>query len=254
MFFTGPLAGVLVKKAGCRLTTLIGGLVCSISLATASLSEGLVTLYLSFSIPFGIGTSFVFNAGLVIVSSYFNKRRSLALGFVSAGQGLGVLAQGPLLQKLIESYGWKTTYRIMAGVVFGICLLGISYDPNVKREEVKDQCGELSSTADDSQPRQIRRGRKGILLDVSVWKVPAFVVLTFSSSIAQFGHFVPQIHLVGLIHPLNKDPDYKRDSSSHFCRTVTASTCINNAGMLSKWKVNFLDSVYQEIKAKVSRK
>ena len=29
---------------------------------------------------------------------------------------------------------------------------------------------------------------------------------------------------------LNKDPDYKRDSSSHFCRTVTASKCINNGG------------------------
>ena len=53
---------------------------------------------------------------------------------------------------------------------------------------------------------------------------------------------------------LNKDPDYKRDSSSHFCRTVSASTCINDAGMLSKWKVNVLESVYQEIKTKVSRK
>ena len=49
---------------------------------------------------------------------------------------------------------------------------------------------------------------------------------------------------------LNKDPDYKRDSSSHFCRTVTASTCINDAGMLSKWKVNVLESVYQRNKAK----
>ena len=29
---------------------------------------------------------------------------------------------------------------------------------------------------------------------------------------------------------LNKDPDYKRDSSSHFCRTVTSSTCINDGG------------------------
>lgn len=200
MFFTGPVSGLLVSKAGCRLTTLIGALICAISLATASLCEGLETMYLSYSIPFGIGTSFVFNAGLVIVSSYFNKRRSLALGFVSAGQGLGVLAQGPLLQKLINSYGWKTTYRIMAGVVFGVCLLGISYDPNVKSEGVKDKREQLSSATDDSQPRQRRLGRRGIFLDVSVWKVPVFVVLTLSSSIAQFGHFIPQIHLVCLIH------------------------------------------------------
>ena len=195
MFFTGPVSGVLVNKFGCRLTNLLGALICAASLATASLSESLVTLYLSYSILFGIGTSFVFNAGLVIVSSYFSKRRSLALGFVSAGQGLGVLAQGPLLQALTDNYGWKTTYRIMAGAIFGICLLGITYDPNVKPEEDKSNLEnpeQLSSSVDDIQPRR----RRGIVLDVSVWKVPAFVAVTLSSSVAQFGHFVPQIHLV----------------------------------------------------------
>jgi len=196
VFFTGPVSGILVSKFGCRLTTVLGALICAASLATASLSEGLVTLYLSYSILFGIGTSFVFNAGLVIVSNYFSKRRSLALGFVSAGQGLGVLAQGPLLQTLIDSYGWKTTYRIMAGVVFGICLLGVTYDPNVKTE-IKENPEHLpSSETDESQPLPKRHGRKRVFFDVSVWKVPAFVAITLSSSVAQFGHFVPQIHLV----------------------------------------------------------
>ena len=199
VFFTGPLAGIFVSKFGCRLTTLLGALICAASLATASLSEGLVTMYLSYGILFGIGTSFVFNAGLVVVSNYFRKRRSLALGFVSAGQGLGVLAQGPLLQTLIDSYGWKTTYRIMAGVVFCTCLLGITYDPNVKTEEIKGNPEHLSlSEIDESQPPPRRPGRRRVFLDVSVWKVPAFVVITLSSSVAQFGHFVPQIHLVSL--------------------------------------------------------
>ena len=198
MFFTGPVSGILVSKFGCRLTTLLVALICAGSLATSSLSEGLVTLYLSYSILFGIGTSFVFNAGLVIVSNYFSKRRSLALGFVSAGQGLGVLAQGPLLQTLIDSYGWKTAYRIMAGVVFGICLLGVTYDPSVKTEpEIKENPEQLPSTGtDQSQPPPRRLARRRVFLDVSVWKVPAFVAITLSSSVAQFGHFVPQIHLV----------------------------------------------------------
>ena len=131
------------------------------------------------------------------MSNYFEKRRSLALGFTTAGLGLGVLVQGPLLQQLIDKYGWKTTYRIMAGVLFGVCLLGLTYDPNVKPEgESFDQ---LSSSANNnkniqSNPRTSRIGK--IIPDVSVWKVPAFMAITLSSGVAQFGHYVPQIHLV----------------------------------------------------------
>ena len=178
----------------------MGALICAASLSIASFAKGLDTLYFSYSVPFGIGTSFIFNAGLVMVSGYFSKRKSLALGFVSAGQGLGVLVQGPLLQTLIDTYGWRTTYRIMSGVIFGICLLGATYDPNVNPEEAQVKSEDLPSVTDDSQPRPRGLGRRGLLLDVSVWKIPTFVILTVSSSIAQFGHFVPQIHLVGIMH------------------------------------------------------
>ncbi|KAJ7330743.1 hypothetical protein OS493_021672 [Desmophyllum pertusum] len=185
LFFTGSISGLLVSKFGCRVTSLLGAMICAASLAMASLSKNIVTLYVLYSILFGIGTSFIFNTGLVIVSSYFTKRRSLALGFVSAGQGLGVLIQGPLLQTLVDNYGWKITYRIMAGVMFGICLLGVTYDPNVKTEGHLENVDQLTS---NDEPRQGRQGRRRVFLDLSVWKVPAYVVITFSCAIAEFGH------------------------------------------------------------------
>ena len=192
----------MVRKFGCRLTSLLGGLICASSLAIASLSSSLLALYLSYSLPFGIGTSFIFNGSLVIVSNYFEKRRSLALGFTTAGLGLGVLVQGPLLQQLIDKYGWITTYRIMSGVLFGVCLLGLTYDPNVNPEgerDTQENVDQLSSSANNSNNIQSnsRKSRIGkIIPDVSVWKVPAFVAITLSSGVAQFGHYVPQIHLV----------------------------------------------------------
>ena len=133
------------------------------------------------------------------MSNYFSKRRSLALALVTAGSGLGVLIQGPLLQWLLDNYGWKTTYRIMAGVVFAICSLGITYDPNVKSEEDRNNLEnpeQVSPSVNDIQPRTRRLAKRGICLDVSVWKIPAFVAITFSASVAGFGHYVPQIHLV----------------------------------------------------------
>lgn len=180
----------MVRKFGCRLTSLLGGLICASSLAFASLSSSLLALYLSYSLPFGIGTSFIFNGSLVIVSNYFEKRRSLALGFTTAGLGLGVLVQGPLLQQLIDKYGWITTYRIMSGVLFGACLLGLTYDPNVKPEgerDTQENVDQLSSSANNSNniqsnPRKSRIGK--IIPDVSVWKVPAFVAITLSSGVA----------------------------------------------------------------------
>lgn len=196
VFFTGSVSGFMVSKFGCRVTSLLGAIICAASLVSASMSQSIVVLYLSYSIPFGIGTSFIFNAGLVIVSNYFTRRRSLALGFVSAGQGLGVLVQGPLLQTLIEHYGWKTTYRIMAGVIFGVCLLGVTYDPNVKSDMEVENGDQMPSSDKKRQQECAREKRRCMFLDVSVWKIPAFVAINLSSGIAQFGHFVPQIHLV----------------------------------------------------------
>ena len=195
VFFTGSMSGVLVSKFGCRVTSLLGGVICAASLATASLSKTMVTLYFTYSVLFGIGTSFVFNSGLVIVSNYFTRRRSLALGVVSAGQGLGVLAQGPLLQTLVDGYGWKTTYRIMSGVVLGMCLLGVTYDPNVRSDRQVENTNQMTSN-EENLPPHVKQEKRHLFLDLSVWKVPAFVAITSSSAVAQFGHFVPQIHLV----------------------------------------------------------
>ena len=94
-----------------------------------------------------------------------------------------MLILGPLLQTMIDAYGWRTTYRIMAGVVAFLCLFGFSYSPNVQSEEVED------TAVAEKKPR--------CHIDVSVWKEPKFVAVCISASIMMFGHYVPQIHLVG---------------------------------------------------------
>ena len=174
VFFTGPLSGILVNRLGCRVTTLLGSFLCALRLSLASFSDGLLALYFSYSIPFGVGTCLVFNASLVVASRYFSKGRSLALGIVSLGQGLGVLIYGPTLQALIDNYGWKITYRIVAAVVFGICLLALTFDPNVKPEKQVNQ--ESNPITKENERPEGQRARR-FILDVSVWKVPEFVAI-----------------------------------------------------------------------------
>ena len=106
----------------------------------------------------------------------------MATGIVMCGQGGGVLILGPLLQTMIDAFGWQTTYRIMAGVVLFLCLSGLTYSPDVQIEGAENASMEVKS--------------KGCHIDVSVWKEPKFVSVVVSASIMMFGHYVPQIHLV----------------------------------------------------------
>ena len=106
----------------------------------------------------------------------------MATGIVTCGQGGGVLILSPLLQTMIDTLGWQTTYRIMAGVVLFICLSGLTYSPDVQIEGAENASVEVRS--------------KGCHIDVSVWKEPKFVAVVVSASVMMFGHYVPPIHLV----------------------------------------------------------
>ena len=60
--------------------------------------------------PNGIVTS-------VPVAKWFSRRRGRALALSSAGLGIGGIAFLPVTQWLIEDYGWRTTWQVLA-VVF----------------------------------------------------------------------------------------------------------------------------------------
>ena len=139
-------------------------------------------LYLTYSVLFGLGTSCVFSASLNVISKYFKKRRSMATGIVTCGQGGGVLILAPLLQTMIDDVGWQNTYRIMAGVVALLCLSGLTYSPDVQSDDAENSSPEVE--------------KKGCHIDVSVWKEPKFVAIVVSASVMMFGHYVPQIYLV----------------------------------------------------------
>jgi len=51
---------------------------------------------------------------LVQVQRDFQDRLGLALGIVSSGIGLGMLVVAPLTQALIDAWGWRAAYRVLA--------------------------------------------------------------------------------------------------------------------------------------------
>ena len=155
-----------------------------------------MVLFFTYSLLFGLGSSCTFSAGLVVIGKYFKKRQSLATGVLTAGHGGGVLVMGPTLEALVRITGsWQTTYRIMAGVAFMLCSLAVTFDPNVESDEDDN----------DNQEKEERHGGdkaieggapKKQLIDFSVWKELPVIAIIVGACVVEFGHFVPQIHLV----------------------------------------------------------
>ena len=115
--FLGPVMGAFVNRFGCRVAIILGCISCAAGLALGSFAPSILVLTIAFSVPFGVGVSFVYIAAPVTVTQHFTRRRSVALGIVTAGQGLGTMILGPTLQALVDALDWRNSFLIMAGVL-----------------------------------------------------------------------------------------------------------------------------------------
>ena len=163
-------------------------------LIASSFVENIFVLFFTYSFLFAVGCSCTFSVGLVVLSQYFKKRQSSAAGVLTSGHGGGVLILGPTLEALRTVTGWQATWRIMAGVALFTCSLSVTFDPNVETDEVKGNQMKRDSSEDRKDENIITKIKS--VLDFSVWKEPPVIVFICCVCVVEFGHFVPQIHLV----------------------------------------------------------
>jgi len=117
-----PLVGALCDRVRPLGLMAAGGAALGLALWADSTIASPWQLYLSF----GVFTALAVAAAgwvpaIVQVQRDFQDRLGLALGIVSSGVGLGMLLVVPLTQLLIDAYGWRTAFRVLAA----ICVLWI---------------------------------------------------------------------------------------------------------------------------------
>ena len=116
-FFT-PFAGVFVAKYGPRRCIVVGGVVSALAMLLMSFLTFLWQLYLAYGLFVSLGVAL---AGLVptttLANNWFNKRRPLALGIITASGSTGALLFIPVVALIIESLGWRATYLVLFPVV-----------------------------------------------------------------------------------------------------------------------------------------
>ena len=166
-------------------------------LVVSSFAKSLTHMYFTHGLIIGLGICFIYNSCYLVIAQYFKKKLSMATGIVALGESTGVFFTGPLLQFLLDSFGWRGTYRIMVVAFALVCLLGLTYNPNIQLQETTGHNIENKNENQDNE-------RSSISLYCSVWKSPTFVAVTTSFMVTAFAIYIPLIYLVSFItYPLD---------------------------------------------------
>ncbi|RDW72191.1 hypothetical protein BP5796_08225 [Coleophoma crateriformis] len=123
MFFIGTFSGRAMDAGYLRITLITGSILQVVGIMMTSLSTKYFHLLLSQGICMGIGDGLVFCPSIALVSSYFSTKKSLALGIVSAGSGLGGVIFPLIVQQLLPKVGFAWTVRVLGFIVMALSIL-----------------------------------------------------------------------------------------------------------------------------------
>jgi OFA family oxalate/formate antiporter-like MFS transporter len=165
------VAGFLQSKIGPRAVATIGGIVYCLGLFLASFTDSLPMLYLTWGLMVGAGLGFGYLAPITVGSKWYPNQRGLvnglAIGIFAAGSGIF----GPISGSIVDAYGWRTCFRILAAVFLVFTMAGAYM--------MKDPPVGYKGPAGPSHPNR----PKVIAADVTtggVLKLPTFYALWFA--------------------------------------------------------------------------
>ena len=114
-----PYIGKLVDQFGSRKILLPSLVVFAVLLALIPvLANQLWILFLLFVLIGSLAAGANALPYLRSISAWFDRRRGLAIGIAMGGSGMGFVYVPPMVQYMIDSYGWRSGYFMLAAVAF----------------------------------------------------------------------------------------------------------------------------------------
>jgi len=118
----GIFWGIMSDKIGSKKIALLGAFALAFGVIGVSFQNTLWTIYAAFFLIGAIGFSCLFTPLLALTGLWFNKRKGLALGIVTAGGAIGQGVVPFVLRLLITAVGWRDALFYL-GVGYLILLL-----------------------------------------------------------------------------------------------------------------------------------
>jgi MFS family permease len=135
-FFTGclavclPFVGRLADRIGSRRMLVPTMVICGLLLAAIPLVVSqLWHLLVIFALIGAVGAGANTLPYMLTISAWFDRRRGLAMGLAMAGGGLSFAYVPPLVQFLIDTYGWRSGYFVLSAiaVLFAAPVVGLIF-------------------------------------------------------------------------------------------------------------------------------
>jgi MFS family permease len=120
----GVVMGRLLDRAGILLALVIGALTLSMGYLGAAAAGSLTVFALAHAL-IGFGSSVTFGPLMADISTWFVRRRGVAVTLCSAGNYLAGTLWPPVVQQSIAHYGWRATHAGI-GLGCGVAMVLIS--------------------------------------------------------------------------------------------------------------------------------
>lgn len=198
---SGPVQGVIVDRFGPRVTMMVAVVLAGAGLVLVGTAHSLTLLFLYLIALVALGANAVVFPASSAVSSWFIRKRSLALGLAMAGLGLGGLVV-TFTNFLIEALGWRHAAMVMGGVLL---VAGVPLTLLMRRSP------EQYGLQPDGESPASRRAAKGAAVEDEInftvrealatrafWYLALAQMFRMFVAVAVGAHFIPAIVDKGL--------------------------------------------------------
>ncbi|KAI9811855.1 MAG: hypothetical protein M1827_005206 [Pycnora praestabilis] len=117
LFFVGTFSGRMTDAGYFRPSVGVGCLLQLIGVFMTSLSTKYWQLFLAQGVCTGLGNGLVFCPAIAVVSTYFSKKKAVAIGLAACGTATGGVVFPVIAQQLLPKIGFGWTVRIMGFIM-----------------------------------------------------------------------------------------------------------------------------------------
>ncbi|MBO9328331.1 MFS transporter [Achromobacter xylosoxidans] len=190
-FGFGAISGPLADRYGSRRLAVAGMLLLAAGLALAGAARNMTQVYVAYGLGVGLGIGCSYVPVVGAVQRWFERRRAMASGLAVSGIGVGTLLVPALAAVLIDHWGWRGAYLILAA---GVALAGCAAARWIENSPADR--GLLPDGAAGPRPADATRAAAPGLPVRTAVRSKAFVLLYLACLAGAFGVFVPFVHLV----------------------------------------------------------
>lgn len=241
-----PAIGFFIDRFGGRRLVIFGAVLLGASFLMMSRTTSLAFFYGSFLLMALAQGCALGSAQFVAVANWFSRKRTRAMGIISAGFGVsGVM--GPVLVWLISQYGWRDTL-VISGIllwVLGIPLALVirdrpepyGYAPDGETLSPSHRAGATSNSESVINDDVARQQSKGLSVREAL-KTRTFWLLVIFSCLGGFSMSSINVHVV----PFLTSVGISRQLAGLTILGITSSSLIGRLGFA--WVGDFYDKRY----------